>query len=203
MTIETSTIKSQGRPRSQKCHRAIMEATIELLEDRSVRELSIEAIAKKAGVGKTTIYRWWPCKTAVVFDAFLEYMLPRTEYPERLSAIEALSEQVKMVIEAFSGKIGRIVAEILAEGQSDPERLAEYRERFLNDRRAAAAKVIEKGKKNGEFSTDLDTELAIDIMYGPIYYRLLVGHLPLDRNFSENLPKQVIKGLQNCIKSDN
>ncbi len=196
MAIETTTTKSQGRPRSQKCYRAILNATIELLEDRTVRELSIEAIAKKAGVGKTTIYRWWPCKTAVVFDAFLEYMLPHTEYPECDSAIEAICEQVKLVVAAFSGKIGRILAEILAEGQSDPERLVEYRERFLNGRRAAAAQLIARGKKNGEFPPDLDTDLAIDIIYGPIYYRLLVGHLPLDRNFGDNLAKQAIQGLK-------
>ncbi len=202
MGIKTiSANRAPGRPRSQKCYQAIMNATIKLLEDTTVRDLTIEAIAAEAKVGKTTIYRWWCCKTALVVDAFLEYMIPRAHFPESDSAIEALEQQVKQVIDVYNGKIGRIVAEIIAEGQFEPEILASFRERFLSGRRAAATEVIERGKQNGEFPDDLDVELAIDLIYGPIYYRLLVGHIPLNETFANSLLKQAINGLKRSIET--
>jgi hypothetical protein len=88
------------------------------------------------------------------------------------------------------------VAQIIAEGQADPEALASYRDRFIYPRRAAAKAIIQQGIESGEFDSKLDPELAIDILYGAIYFRLLVGHLPLDRQFAEELPQWALKVLK-------
>jgi hypothetical protein len=98
--------------------------------------------------------------------------------------------------QAFSGEYGRIVAQIIAEGQADPEALASYRDRFIYPRRAAAKAIIQQGIENGEFDPSLDPELAIDALYGAIYFRLLVGHLPLDPQFAEELPRWALKALK-------
>jgi len=188
--------KRIGRPRSEESRAAILDATWELLKTTTLRDLTIEAIARESGVGKTTIYRWWSSKVAVVMDAFLEKLSPEIQFPEGLSATEALSQQMATLIKAFSGDYGRIVAQIIAEGQAEPEALASYRDRFIYPRRAAAKAIIEQGIKNGEFEPSLDPELAIDILYGPIYFRLLVGHLPLDYQFAEELPQWTLKTIK-------
>ncbi|PIG95240.1 TetR/AcrR family transcriptional regulator [Gloeocapsopsis sp. IPPAS B-1203] len=188
--------KRIGRPRSEEAKTAILDATWELLKTTTLRDLSIEAIARESGVGKTTIYRWWSSKVAVVMDAFLEKLSPEIQFPEGLSATEALSQQMATLIKAFSGDYGRIVAQIIAEGQAEPEALASYRDHFIYPRRAAAKAIIEQGIKNGEFEPSLDPELAIDILYGPIYFRLLVGHLPLDYQFAEELPQWALKTIK-------
>jgi AcrR family transcriptional regulator len=187
--------KRIGRPRSEESKAAILEATWELLKTTSLRDLSIEAIARQSGVGKTTIYRWWPSKVAVVMDAFVENVLTVTSFPENLSATEAIAQQMTAVVQAFSGEYGRIAAQIIAEGQADPAALASYRDRFIYPRRAAAKAIFQQGIENGEFDPKLDPELAIDILYGAIYFRLLVGHLPLDRQFAEELPQWALKVL--------
>jgi AcrR family transcriptional regulator len=188
--------KQIGRPRSEESKAAILDATWELLKTTSLRDLSIEAIARQSGVGKTTIYRWWPSKVAVVMDALVEHLLPEISFPEGVSATEAIAQQMTSLVQAFSGEYGRIVAQIIAEGQADPEALASYRDRFIYPRRAAAKAIIQQGIESGEFDAKLDPELAIDILYGAIYFRLLVGHLPLDRQFAEELPRWALKALK-------
>jgi AcrR family transcriptional regulator len=188
--------KQIGRPRSEESKAAILNATWELLKTTSLRDLSIEAIARKSGVGKTTIYRWWSSKVAVVMDAFVENVLLVISFPEGLSATEAITQQIASLIQAFSGDYGRIVAQIIAEGQADPEALASYRDRFIYPRRAAAKAIIQQGIESGEFDSKLDPEMAIDILYGAIYFRLLVGHLPLDQQFAEELPQWALKVLK-------
>jgi AcrR family transcriptional regulator len=190
-------MKNVGRPRSESSRVAILEATWTLLKTTTLRDLSIEAIARESGVGKTTIYRWWPNKTAVVMDAFFEKLNPEIQFPECGSAAEAIADQIALLIKAFGGEYGRIVAQIIAEGQACPGTLASYRDRFLHARREAAKAIIRQGIESGEFNPALDPELAIDLLYGPIYLRLLVGHLPLDQVFAKELSDWGLNALKN------
>ncbi|MBW4599888.1 MAG: TetR/AcrR family transcriptional regulator [Calothrix sp. FI2-JRJ7] len=195
MTDEIKPSKRSGRPRSEQSKEAILNTTWKLLQAGTVKDLSIEAIAREAGVGKTTIYRWWSSKAAVIVDAFMaqvELDIPTTEVE---SAIVGLKEQITLLIKAFTGDNGRIVAEIIAEGQASSEALKSFRDRFILPRREAAKVLIEKGIKLGEFDESLNPELALDVLYGSLYYRLMVGHLPIDDDFAEHLPDVVMKGL--------
>lgn len=175
-----------GRPRCEASKAAILETTWKLLETVPLRDLAIETIARESGVGKTTIYRWWPNKAAVVMDAFLEKPA-RNSISANVSAVEAISQQIRLLVQAFAGQYGRVVAQIIAEGQACPEALASYRDRFLTQRREAARVIIQAGINRGELDPQLDPDLAIDVLYGAIYFRLLVGHLPLDRQFADEL----------------
>jgi hypothetical protein len=102
---------------------------------------------------------------------------------------------MRRLTEAFSGKIGHTVAVLIAEGQADPELAEALRSRWLSVRRTEARKILELGIECGELREDLDPEVAVDILYGPIYYRLLVGHAPLDEKFADALADQIFAGL--------
>ncbi|PZD73307.1 putative HTH-type transcriptional regulator [Acaryochloris thomasi RCC1774] len=195
MSAKAKTEKTSGRPRSAVSEQAILAAAWRLLQQRPVKDVSIEAIAREAGVGKTTIYRWWPSKAAVFVDAFLAKFKPQAAFIETELAADALAQQMAAVVKVFSGEAGRIVAEIIAEGQSDSVALESFCDRFLQPRRQAAQAVIEQGIQLGEFDPDLDLEVALDILYGPIYYRLLVKHQPLDSTFAAKLSNRALQCL--------
>ena len=184
-----------GRPRSESSRRAILEATRRLLTHTSVQKLSIEAIAKKAGVGKTTIYRWWPSKAAVVMEAIFSQPAFQNILPTPSNAKEGIRIQIEKLARQLAGKNGRIVAEIIGEAQPEPEAIALLIETFLQDRYNSLSAYIEGGKKTGEFDPNLDTDSAIDIVLGPIIFRIISGQ-EIDEDFTEQCILMLTKSLQ-------
>ncbi len=162
------------------------------MEAMPIRNITVEGIAREAGVGKPTIYRWWDSKCALVMDAFLATAAPQVPSSVKGSAVDAVRLQVKSVIKLLRGRPGGIVAEMVGEGQSDPHILEEFRDRFFSHLLAPARAVIERGKESGEIDKTLDTDLALDLIYGPICYRLLVGHRPLDAKFAQSLQDRAV-----------
>jgi AcrR family transcriptional regulator len=181
-----------GRARSDASRTAILLATLKLLESSTLQQVSVEAIAREAGVGKATIYRWWTSKASVVIDAFIQYHVAHTPMPRGMPPREALSRHLHLLIDEYSGRSGQLVAQILAQGQADPEVLREFRERFFYGRQAVVREVMEQGRRSGEFRTDLDTVEAMDLLYSPIYFRLVIGHLPLDRRFADSHAQSIL-----------
>jgi AcrR family transcriptional regulator len=171
--------------RSEASRSAILEATVALLEETTVQNLSIEAIAKRAGVGKTTIYRWWPSKAAVVIDAFIEHHLVNTPIPEDVPVREALGVHLRSLIRQYAGPEGRLVAQIIAEAQYDASTLADFRERFWDGRRAAIQGLLERGVESGEIRAGADVDLLVEMLYSPVYLRLLFGYRPLSEEYAE------------------
>jgi AcrR family transcriptional regulator len=188
--------RSPGRPRSERAHRAILQAANDLLESEGFAALTVEAIAERAGVSKATIYRWWPNRAAVVMDGFLSIVSSAVPFPHTGHAREDIRIHMRRLAEAFSGKIGRTVAALIAEGQSDPELAEALRSRWLSVRRKEAREILELGIERGELREDIDQEVAVDVLYGPIYYRMLVGHAPLDDDFADALADHVFAGLR-------
>jgi AcrR family transcriptional regulator len=180
------------RTRSDRATAAILSAARELLEERGLKRLSVDAIAARAGVSKATIYRWWPSKAAVVMDAFLAGTGPRMPFPDTGSAREDLRRQLRSVIRLFNDPRtrGPFVA-LIAESQHDPELAKALRERFIASRRAAAREVFVRGQARGELRDDLDVEIAIDALYGALYYRLLVSGEPLRPRYADALLDQL------------
>ena len=116
VAIEAEHKRNAGRPRCQVARESILGATARLLRDTSVRELAIESIAREAGVGKATIYRWWPNKTAIVIDAFFSEAVPLISFPDSGSPSEVIQAQCAKLVEVLSGPLGRVVAQIIGEG---------------------------------------------------------------------------------------
>jgi AcrR family transcriptional regulator len=187
--------KRPGRPRSRAAHEAILRATLELLEHAGVRDLTIEGIARAAGVGKPTIYRWWPSKNALVVEAVFGAVADRVAFPPATTTEAALTAQIRIVAELLAGPPGRRLAELVGEGQADPETLRQINERFMSIRRAAARELIQAGQQRGEIAADVDADIAIDLIYGPLYYRLLFRHLPIDPDFAETIVRRALHGL--------
>jgi AcrR family transcriptional regulator len=198
MPIAKHDLRQVGRPRSEapKSHSAIMDAVYALLQEKSVRELTMEAVAKRAGVGKPTLYKWWPSKAALIFAMFNERMVSKIEPSAAKSAEEALRVKARHLIEQFNGLFGKVIAELIAEGQSDPSVLHELNERHIGLRRASTIAEVERGKHNGEFHSDVNAELVVDAVFGPIYYRLLLQIKPITQQYVDSLIDQVLRGLR-------
>lgn len=176
-----------GRPRNEATRRLILSTTLELLRTETLQSITIEAIAKAAGVGKATIYRWWNSKAAIVIDAFIEHHLVRTPMRRDLPPGAAIADHHRHLVEQYTGLPGRIVAQILAEAQSDPAIAREFRERFHYGRRAVVRETVEEWRRSGEIPQDINVEMLMDVLYAPIYMRLILGHAPLDDRFSAEL----------------
>jgi AcrR family transcriptional regulator len=190
MPVATKT--PDQRRRNEKARTAILRAARELLDRRGFQRLTIEGIAARAGVGKATIYRWWPSKAALVMDAVLAAASPRIPFPDTGSAREDLRRQIASVIELYTHtKTGRGITALIAESQHDSSLAESLRDRFIASRRADAAMVFERGIERGELRADLDVDVAIDALYGAVYYRLLVSHAPLDSAYADTLIGQV------------
>lgn len=179
-----------GRPRSEESRRAILDATRRLLTHMSVSKISIEAIAKKAGVGKTTIYRWWPNKQSVVMEAVFNQPGFQNFMPQASVPFEGIKGQIEKLSRQLTGKNGRIVAEIIGECQGDIEILKALVKNFFQDRYNSLAYYIGKGKHEGSFRDSVDVEAAIDLILGPIIFRLMSGQ-NIDEAFSRKLVEMV------------
>jgi len=186
----------KGRPPSEiaASHDVIMDAVYALLQEKPVRDLTMESVAKQARVGKPTLYKWWPTKATLVLAMLCERMAPKLEKPTALSAEESLRFRVRSLIDAFNGPFGKIVAGLIAEGQSEPSVLKEFFDRWVSPRRNATIADLQRGKDAGELGSDTGPELLNDAIFGAIYYRMLLRSGPLTRRFGEELVEQVMRG---------
>jgi len=187
-----------GRPRSETAasHAAIMDAVYELLKVKAARDLTMDAIAKRANVGKPTLYKWWPSKAALIMAMFHERLVRHSEAPVAATAEEAIRTKMRRLIKEFNGLFGKVVADLIAEGQGDPAILQEFYERHISLRRASTVADIERGKVAGEFSADADAELLVDAIFAPAYYRLLLRSAPLTEKYGNDLIDQVLLGVR-------
>lgn len=183
-----------GRPRSEHARLAILRSTLKLLEENGFSEFTIEEVADRAAVGKATVYRWWPNKGALIADAFASSATPTLHFPDTGSVGKDMSQQMRQLIKVFSGPQGRIVSAILGAGQSDPELVEAFRERFLMPRRREAYATLRRGIVRGELRRDIDPDLLLDSLYGPIYMRFLIRHDRLSPDFVDRLSALVLAG---------
>jgi AcrR family transcriptional regulator len=187
--------KALGRKRCPVAHQNILCATRTLLEETGFANLTMEGIAERAGVGKTTIYRRWPNKASLVLEAFLEAATKEIPFPDTGSVQEDLRQQMRRMIKLMSGREGRTIAKLIGGAQDDPELAQAFRARWLVARREEARQIIQRGKTRGELATEIDPEVLLDALYGPLYFRLLLGHAPLTPRYADHLVALVMKGL--------
>lgn len=185
--------RTPGRIRSDASRIAILNAALRLLETQSLQQITIESIAREAEVGKATIYRWWPSKASIVIEAFVQNHIVHTPMPAGVTVAEALRQHLHSLIEQYGGWPGKVVAQILAEGQSNPQVLREFRERFFHGRRAMVRETVEEGRRRGEIRTDMEVDVLMDLVYATVYFRLMMQHLPLDAQQAELLASAMLK----------
>jgi len=186
--------RAPGRPRSEEARKAILRSTLKLLQETGFPDLSVEAIASDADVGKATVYRWWPNKAAVVADAFSLSAYDELRFPDTGSVRTDIGLQIKQLIRVLRGRRGRIVAALIGGGQSDPELIKAFRERFLAPRRQEAYETLQRGIRRGELPHDLDMDLLLDTLYGSIYMRFLIRQVSLTEEYVDQICDLVLGG---------
>jgi len=190
-----------GRPRSEQARQAILSSTLKILGKNGFSDFKIEEVAARASVGKATVYRWWPNKGALIADAFASSTTRRLRFPDTGSVYTDMSQQMRQLIKVFRSRRGRIVSAILAAGQNDKDLIEAFRERFLWPRRREAYATLRRGIERGELRKDLDPDLLLDSLYGPIYMRFLIQHDRLTPEFVDRLCALVLAGVRPPRKS--
>ena len=188
--------QKRGRHRSLEAEAAILKATLYLLERKPLRKVTADAIAQRAGVSKATIYKWWPNKSQVALDAYLAGMSEQVPVPDTGSAERDFTEQLKSVMAFYTSPLGKLFCQFIAEGQSDPALLGLFRDRFLSARRHTARVMWQRGVQRGEIRKDVDGEIVLDLIYGPMVFRLLTGYGSLTEQQAEAVVKTVFEGLR-------
>lgn len=159
--------KKKG-PRNE---RKILNSTIELIDSVGYRQLTIEAIAEKAGVGKSTIYRWWDSKEDVVLDAFLMEMEIQFDFNAKEPLSQGFVNNIKKLTYVLDSSLGKAVVSIVAENEQIAEK---FYEKYLEPRRSQAKDILSLAIEKGDIQTNIDLDILLDMLYGPIYLQILV-----------------------------
>jgi len=188
-------IRKRGRPRSEPAREAVLKAARKLLEEGGLGAVTIEAIAAAAGVSKPTIYRSWKNSYAVAMEAFLESAKAHVPFPESGSAVADLRAQLRKVAEVFATRTGRSVAALIAAAQSETEIAKAFRNHFILKSREEGRQILDRAVAQDELRKDLDFDTTLDLLYAPIYFRLLIGHGKLTPEFTDSVLGHALLGL--------
>ncbi|MGC5326053.1 TetR/AcrR family transcriptional regulator [Brevibacillus sp. SYSU BS000544] len=183
---------SPGRPRSKEVTKAILSTTIRLLEQNGYKKLSMESIAKASGAGKQTLYRWWPTKAALVLEAIQSQCELEIPVPNHGSVRQDLLEYVQNTCNLLNGPFGSMISTLIVESQFDEDISQLFNKEFISSRREALKSILYKGVDRGEVETSKDLDFLADLCYGPIWYRLLNRHAPLDKPFVQEIVKTLL-----------
>jgi AcrR family transcriptional regulator len=188
--------KQRGRQRSEESEDAILSAVIRLLRQKPLRDISIEEIAREAGVGKATIYKWWPSKAYLAFDAFSKRLKETVPIRDTGNAERDFKEQLCALFVFFESPAGKLLGQFLGEGQIDEEFSYLFRERFIKPRRELVGVIFDRAVERGEIRAGLDRELVLDMIYGPGFYRMMIRRAPLGRKAVGAMVTALFRGLR-------
>ncbi|MCX5212553.1 TetR/AcrR family transcriptional regulator [Kitasatospora sp. NBC_00240] len=186
--------------RSERSRKAVLAAAAELVTELGYAKVSIEAIAARAGVGKQTIYRWWPSKGAVVFDAFLaaeEDEGGSLAVPDTGDLAADLRSLLRPTVRQLADPVFNNPARALvAETQLDPALLREYRERLLAPLLEVTKERLRSARRTGGLPADADLDLAVELLYGPLYYRWIHHLGPLDDAYADSVVELFLRAFR-------
>jgi AcrR family transcriptional regulator len=187
----------RGRPRSERARAAILAAATDLLVSGRIDAVTMEAIAARAGVSKSTIYKWWPSPAHVILESFFNRTSHTIAIDESASLQEVLTSQVMLLMRLFrDSDAGPLMADLMAASRADPDIRAALDEQWLRPRRQVGARLLRAGVERGELDAGTDIAAAVDQIFAPVYYRLLLGHEPLHDALAATLVRQVLDGLR-------
>jgi AcrR family transcriptional regulator len=173
-----------------------LEAAADLLMEGGLTAATIEAIAARAGVSKVTIYKWWPTRGAVAVDAYFHRSSPTNTIEDTGDLARDLTTQLAKIIDAFQGRPGVVMAELIGQAQTDPNLAETLRSRWLKPRRDEAATVLQRAIDRAEIRPDVDIPALMDQLFAPIYYRLIMQHEPLNVKLAETLVCNLLDGIR-------
>jgi AcrR family transcriptional regulator len=173
-----------GRPRSERARQAVLAAALAVVAEEGPAGLHMDAIARRAGVSKETLYRWWHSKTEVVLDALAERGEQTIPLPSTGTLREDLRAFLRATVDSVDPATRRLLRAIAAAAASDEATADQVRDRFLATRRAALGQILERAVSRGEITGDYSA-LALDLIYGSLWYRLIFRFGPLDYTWAD------------------
>lgn len=189
----------RGRPRSDRAEQAILAAAAEMLEERGYARTSVQQIAARAGVGKQTIYRWWPNKAAVVVDAFEALTSERVPVPDTGSLERDLTTLIgKWVALITDPGVEGALRALIAAAQHDRVLAAQFHGIFMASRGSAIREVLARGSERGLIRDDCDLGVLADALYGPVMYRFLLSGESLSARVVKRIVSQALDGAR-CV----
>jgi AcrR family transcriptional regulator len=197
-SVNTPSMKNaprRGRPPSATARAAILAAARDMLEEGGLLSITMEGVAARAGVGKPTVYRHWDNRYELAMATLLAASEELVRPPAGASSIDALRHQLIGLANAFASGTGRHVAALLASGYGETELSKAFRSHFVQARRNESRVFIERAIEAGQLRRDVPIEIALDIIYGPIFYRLTMAHAPVDAAFVNALLDELLAGL--------
>ena len=187
-------VRRSGRPRSTEAELAILQATRELLVEGGVRGLTIEKVAARTGVAKTTIYRRWRDKDELALAVVLDMVEQVVLLPELGDTRAELLAFVEAAVEVLGSTLmGRVMQGLVSDLATDPELAQAFRDRVVSVRDAEVERLVERGISRGDLRRDTDPGTAHELLIGPVYYRLLLTGQPLDRAFAKRTVDAVLR----------
>ena len=185
----------RGRPRSEQARRAILGAALDLVRDEGYPAVTVDSVAKRAGVARTTIYRWWPSSTALLVDVLMDLSTVVAPPPTGSDPLRAIRLEMRRIA-AISTKLpGRLLLALVGAAQHDPQIRAELLERLIYPRREASARAIRDAQARGLLRDDVNSYIATDLFYGPIFYRVIMGHEPATERYATQIFERVLEGM--------
>lgn len=182
--------------RSQRARQAILRAALEICQERGYSALTVEGVAARAGVGKQTIYRWWPSKGAVVLEAFLDALGPALQVPEPGGSLGGLAELLRGTAGLMAHqRFGPMIADLVGAMQHDPVLADDFHARVFQPIRAATVARIRRAQDAGEVR-DIDPHLAADMLFGPLWFRLLLMRTPPSPAYADNVTDALVDGIR-------
>ncbi|MFL6452197.1 MAG: TetR/AcrR family transcriptional regulator [Bryobacteraceae bacterium] len=192
---ETSTSRGRGRPRSEVSRQRILDAALETLQVAGFAASTTDSIAERAGASKATIYRWWPTKASLLAEALREAVAEEVPFPETGDLATDIDLQLQNFIGLLGGRLGRAFKAFVGAAQSDPEVAAAFLEEWVKPRRKEAKTVLARYQTEGQIAPDVDLDLVLDILYGPVYFRLLSGFGDLTPDYARQITSFALNGL--------
>ncbi|MEC0229638.1 TetR/AcrR family transcriptional regulator [Paenibacillus alba] len=186
----------RGRPRNLETQQSILAASYDLLLELGFGAVTVEKIAERAQVSKATIYKWWPNKAAVVMDGYMSAATARLPVPDTGSVFSNVLIHATNVARFLISREGKIISELIGEGQFDAGLAEAYRTRYFQPRRREARLLLEQGTQSGELRANVDLEFCIDLIYGPIFYRMLLTGDKIDDSYVHSLVTMAFEGIK-------
>ncbi len=198
--VKSQDSKSRGRPRSAAAQAAILDAASDLIASGGIGAITMEAVARLAGVGKPTVYRNWASREELAMAALLKAGAPRTSVKDTGSALEDLNRQLLKVAQAFASPRGRNAALMVASADPDSELSKAFRNQVMLASREEGRAILKRAIAERSVRKDANIDVVLDMIYGPIFYRLQVGHAAVDGAFIQDLMSETLRGMRASAK---
>jgi len=197
MTTSTSSATStpRGRPRSERARKAVLDAALALIEKEGYPATSIEAISARSGVAKTTIYRWWPNRAALVVELLMGIASRVAPPPSGDDPLRAIRTELGDVAKATDALPGRILGALVGEAQHDAELRDALLHGLFTPRRMETASVVRRAQEAGVIRPDVSPTVAVDLLFGPIFFRGMLRREPVTPGFVGEVFDTALRGL--------